>query len=62
MVADWNALLNSAVAEEEFRDLRKHGRKGRPLGDRTFVERLQRRVGRTLRPQKRGPKPKTRAN
>ena len=62
MVADWNALLNSAGAEEELRDLRKHGRTGRSLGGTTFIERLERRVGRTLKPQKPGPKPKTRAN
>jgi putative transposase len=58
MIADWRALLESALSEEELRDLRGHSRTGRPLGDETFVERLECTVGRALKPQKRGPKPK----
>ena len=61
-IADWSAFLNSAVPEEELRDLRRHGRTGRPLGDETFLGQLEERVGRTLKPQKRGPKPKQQAN
>ncbi len=37
---------------------RGHSRTGRPLGDETFMERLESTVGRALEPQKRGPKPK----
>jgi putative transposase len=62
MIADWSAFLNSAVPEEELRDLRRHGRTGRPLGDETFLGRLEEKVGRVLRPQKRGPKPKQQPN
>jgi putative transposase len=40
MIADWRALLNSGLREEELRHLRGHGRTGRPLGSATFVERL----------------------
>ena len=58
MIGDWNAFLNSAIPEEELRDLRRHGRTGRPLGDETFLGRLEEMVGRVLKPQKRGPKPK----
>lgn len=54
MVADWRGLLNSAIPEEELRDLREHGRTGYPLGNATFVERLERTVGRRLRPGKSG--------
>ncbi|GEM_PF-5964638 len=32
MVADWPTFLNNALAEEELRELREHGRTGRPLG------------------------------
>ncbi len=60
MVADWTAFLDSALPEEELRDLREHGRTGRPLGSRAFVERLEGMVGRILRPLKRGPKPQPR--
>jgi putative transposase len=60
MVGDWNAFLQSATPEEELRDLREHGRTGRPLGSSTFLDRLERLAGRVLKPQKRGPKPKPR--
>ncbi len=51
-------FLNSAVPEEELKDIRRHGRTGRPLGDESFLARLEGMVGRVLKPQKRGPKPK----
>ena len=54
MVADWRGLLDSAIPEEQLRDLREHGRTGYPLGSATFVERLERTVGRRLRPGKPG--------
>ena len=47
-----------AMPEEELGELRRHVRTGRPLGDETFVGRLEEMVGRALKPQKRGPKPK----
>ncbi len=53
-VAGWRALLDSAIPEEELRDLREHGRTGHPLGAATFVERLERIVGRILRPERAG--------
>ena len=62
MVADWSAFLQSAVPEAELRQIRRHGRTGRPLGDETFLGCLEGLVGRILKPQKRGPKPKRCAN
>ncbi len=58
MVADWRGLLNSAIPEEELRDLREHGRTGHPLGSTTFVDRLEQAIGRVLRPKKPGRPPK----
>ena len=58
MVADWGAFLDSALPEEQLRELRNHARTGRPLGDATFVERLEHLVGRVLRPRKPGRKPR----
>ncbi|MGD0900924.1 MAG: transposase [Thermoguttaceae bacterium] len=58
MVADWRALLDSAFAEDELRDLRAHSRSGCPLGDEMFVDRLERTAGRVLRAQKAGRPPK----
>ena len=62
MVPDWAAFLNSAMPEEELRDIRRHSRTGRPLGDETFLGRLEETIGCALMPQKRGPKPKRDAN
>jgi len=54
MVGNWAALLNSALPEEELKEFRMHGRTGRPLGDGSFVERLEALAGRVLKPQKGG--------
>lgn len=62
MIGDWSGFLNRAVPEEELKDLRRHSRTGRPLGSESFLERLEAMVGRVLKPQKRGPKSKRRAN
>ena len=58
MVPNWRALLDSAMAEEELKQLRAHSGTGHPLGSSTFIERLERTVGRILRPRKPGRKPK----
>ena len=58
MIADWGAFLRSATPEDELKDIRRHGRTGRPLGDETFLARLEEMVGCALKPQKRGPKPR----
>jgi putative transposase len=62
MIADWRAFLDSAVPEAELDSLRRHGPTGRPLGDETFLGRLEERLGRALKPKKRGPKPKQHVN
>jgi putative transposase len=54
MIADWRGLLNSAIREEDLRDLREHARTGCPLGNAAFVDRLERVIGRILRPRKSG--------
>ena len=51
MIADWRGLLDSALDEAQLRD---HVRTGHPLGDATFVDRLEQIVGRILRPKKSG--------
>ena len=60
MVADWRAFLDSAMPEEALRQLRAHGRTGRPLGIASFLDGLETMVGRVLRPQKGGRPPKLR--
>ena len=58
MIHDWRAFLDSAIPEGQLQALRDHGRTGRPLGDASFIERLEKLVGRILRPRKPGRRPK----
>ncbi len=55
---DWSRLLASGLSQEDGELIRSHERTDRPLGPRAFVDRLERLLRRTLKPQKRGPKPK----
>lgn len=57
IVSNWQGFL-ALTNEEELALLKKHERSGRPLGDVSFVERLEGELERLLRPAKRGPKPK----
>ena len=57
-IANWKALLESALSAEELKDLRGHSRTGRPLGDETFMDRLASAVGRALKPEGREAKPR----
>jgi hypothetical protein len=54
-------LLNSAVPEKALKELRGHGRTGRPLGDEAFLERWEGLVGRALKARK-GGRPGTQRN
>jgi putative transposase len=58
-VPDFASLLKEEPPEDLFDALRRAELTGRPLGGTAFLTRLEKRLGRTLRPQKRGPKPKT---
>jgi putative transposase len=56
-VNGWQSFL-TLTDEEELALLKKHERSGRPLGEVSFVERLEEELERLLRPAKRGPKPR----
>lgn len=57
MVGDWNSFLSLSPNHDQDRELmRKHERTGRPLGKASFVENLERTMGRLLQPRKPGPK------
>lgn len=61
MVGDWQSFLE--VIDEPFlAQLRLHSRTGRPLGNPEFVDQMEEKLGRSLSPQKRGPKPKKRGS
>ena len=61
LVDNWQTLLDSAMSDKEIKALRMHERTGRPLGDETFVKRLERKLGKILVPQKAG-RPKKQIN
>ena len=52
----WLDFLGEVVSEEDAALFRRHERTGRPLGSERFVSRMERLLGRVLRPRKRGPK------
>ncbi len=58
LVPDWPGLLSAGIADDDLEAIRGHARTGRPLGGAVFLERLETRLGRPLRPGKRGRKPK----
>jgi putative transposase len=56
----WRGFLARVIREEDFQVLRAHERTGRPLGDEEFLGTLERNLGRILRSQQPGPKPRPR--
>ncbi len=54
-ISNWQEYLRDVVEEEE--DLfKRHAGTGRPLGDKSFVEKLEELTGRKLKKRKPGPK------
>jgi putative transposase len=57
-VPDWREFLAGGTPREDREALRKHERTGRPLGGESFLQRIERCVGRSLARRKPGRKPK----
>lgn len=55
-IHDWRRYLAEEDREEQLKMFRKHIETGRPLGDDTFIEMLERKLGIILKKQKPGPK------
>ena len=55
---DWRAFLAEGLEANDAELFRRHERTGRPLGDASFVERIEKALGRIVHPNKPGPKPK----
>ena len=53
-VNDWESLLLSGMDESDR--LRRHERTGRPLGSMAFIEKLEKKLDRELKPKKPGRK------
>ena len=62
MVGNWPEYLGAAVKQSLVDKIHAHTRTGRPLGEEAFVEELEGRLNRRLRPQKRGPRPRPEAD
>ena len=58
MVGDWKDFLSTPLGDREMDMLRKHERTGRPLGEESFVTRIEAALGRTLHRQRPGRKPR----
>ena len=55
---DWKRFLSKAESFEQMETFRKHERTGRPLGSDSFVQMLEQKLARILKPQRPGRKPK----
>ena len=59
LIPGWRGYLYGSPDESLADKIHAHTRTGRPLGTDAFVSELEARLARALRPQKRGPKPKS---
>ncbi|MDD5644680.1 MAG: transposase [bacterium] len=62
MVDDWRSFLSTETGSNEEMLIKLHERTGRPLGEDSFVEKLEKMLNIKLRKNKPGPKPKRRHN
>lgn len=58
-VADWQEFVSEWPTPEELMAIQSHLQTGRPRGSEDFLSAIEKSVGRSVRPQKRGRKPKT---
>jgi putative transposase len=58
LISDWRRFLGQPEDKDTVEALHAHARTGRPLGGDDFVEALEQRLGRALKRQKPGPKPR----
>ena len=57
-IPEFAAMLQAAEREQEFTQLRRCERTGRPFGSKAFVADLERQLGRVIAEQRRGRKPR----
>ncbi|MGZ6124134.1 MAG: transposase [Myxococcales bacterium] len=56
---DWSAFIGAGAEPDLAAELRRHSNTGRPLGTEGFVDDVERKLGRVLRPRRPGPAPKS---
>lgn len=62
MVNDWRCFIGEDITGEEMERFRQHERTGRPLGDKDFIEGIEKSSCRVLQQKKPGPKKKDTRN
>jgi len=50
-VSDWQAYLDGASRIETIHDFHRHTRTGHPLGNAEFINKLEMKLGRRLKPK-----------
>lgn len=58
-VIDWKDFLSRPMDMAELKTIQTHLQTGRPRGNNLFLDMIEEKTGRPVRPQKRGRKPKT---
>lgn len=61
IMPDWIAFLDRPMDPQEMENIRLHLQTGRPRGSEGFIDAVEATIGRAVRPQKRGRKPKAQA-
>jgi len=57
-VHNWEEFFSRPMEENEMKAIQTHLQTGRPRGNDAFLDRIEREIGRSVRPKKRGRKPK----
>ncbi|MCI5059776.1 MAG: transposase [Alphaproteobacteria bacterium] len=57
-IPDWNNFLSRPMDTGELKTIQTHLQTGRPRGSDLFLDKIEENIGRPVRPQKRGRKPK----
>ncbi len=58
MIDNWKAFLRLTPSEQDIKMLQQHERTRRPLGSDRFLTRLEKSIGRLLKPKRSGRKPR----
>jgi putative transposase len=53
-VNDWRRFLQEGISDQVLKKLRSHSRTGRPLGSKSFINKIEKLLGRRVRPGKTG--------
>jgi putative transposase len=58
IIGNWENFINDPITNRDLNIIRRHEKNGRPLGEANFIEDLEKKLGKIIRPRKRGPRKK----